>query len=93
MPTPETMDPLHLFLTDPVLLVGSLLPLLMLGGLLIYRIRVSRRFAAMAKRNSEALQQNAVRWDEAAARTEKMIALLTEIRDQIARNAPDSPGS
>ena len=93
MPPDQVPDTLHLFLTDPVLVIGSLLPLVMIGGLLVYRIRVSRRFTAIAKQNAEAFQQNAVRWEEAAARTEKMIGLLTEIRDQIARIAPDSPGS
>jgi hypothetical protein len=91
MPPDQVMDPLHLFLTDPVLLIGSLLPLVMLGGLLIYRIRVTRRFTRLTKQNEEALSQTAVRWEEAAARTEKMIGLLTEIRDHMARIGSELP--
>jgi hypothetical protein len=85
------MDPLRIFLTDPVLLVGSLLPVVMLAGLLIYRIRMSRRLAALTRRNAEALDQTAARWQESAARTEKMIALLTEIRDHMAKIATVAP--
>jgi len=85
------MDPLRIFLTDPILLVGSLLPFVMVAGLLIYRIRMSRRLTALSRRNAEALDQTAARWQESAARTEKMIALLTEIRDHTAKLAPGTP--
>lgn len=90
MPTYPEIDPLHLILGDPVVLASLLLPLVMLCGLLVYRIRVSRRFTALTKQNAEALEQNAARWDESVARTEKMIGLLTEIRDHMARIAPGS---
>lgn len=93
MPTYPVTDPLHLILGDPILLAGMLLPFVMVGGLLIYRIRMSRRFAALTKQNAAALEQSAARWDESVARTEKMIGLLTEIRDHMARIAPGSPGS
>jgi len=91
MPTHPEIDPLHVFLGDPILLVGMLLPFVMLGGLLIYRIRTSRRFTALTKQNAAALEQTAARWDESVARTEKMIGLLTEIRDHMARIAPSGP--
>jgi hypothetical protein len=63
----------------------------MIGGLLICGVRVFRRFALLTKQNRDALDQNAVRWQESALRTETVIGLLTEIRDQIARFAPASP--
>ncbi|HEX4158483.1 MAG TPA: hypothetical protein VHY79_08400 [Rhizomicrobium sp.] len=91
MPPEQVTDILRIFMTDPILLIGSLLPIILLGGILIYRIRVSRRFVQLTKQNSEALGQNALRWQAAAARTEKMIELLTEIRDHMARIAPDAP--
>jgi hypothetical protein len=86
----------HMFLSDPVLLIGSLLPLVILAGLLYFRLRAHRRLNALAARNEERFdqtkQQTAVQWQEAAARTERMIALLTEIRDHLARIAPgDAP--
>ena len=93
MPIGQTMAPLNVFLTDPILLAGSLLPFVMVGGLLIYRIRMSRRFTALTKQNAEALNQNVARWEESAARTEKMINLLTEIRDHMARIATGSPSA
>lgn len=68
-----------------------LLPFVMVGGLLIYRIRMSRRFVALTRKNAEALDQTAARWQESAARTEKMIGLLTEIRDYLAKIPPDAP--
>lgn len=88
---PDQLDPLRIFFTDPVLLIASLLPVAMLAGLLVYRIRTSRRVAQLTKQNREALDQAAIRGTEAAARTEKMIALLTEIRDHMARNKPETP--
>ncbi|HLY07362.1 MAG TPA: hypothetical protein VKR31_16570 [Rhizomicrobium sp.] len=91
MPTYPELDPLHLFLGDPILLVGTLLPVVMIGGVLIFRIRQSRKLAALTKQNAQAIEQNAARWDESVARTEKMIGLLTEIRDHMARIAPRSP--
>ena len=69
---------------DPVLLVGLFLPFLFVGILLYSRIRLTRRLGAMSARNAQALDENSVRWQESAARTEKMIALLTEIRDHLA---------
>jgi hypothetical protein len=93
MPTYPEIDPLRLLLSDPILLAGTLFPFVMLGGLLIYRIRVSRRFAALTKQNADALAQNAARWDASVTRTEQMIGLLTEIRDHMARIAPGTPGS
>jgi hypothetical protein len=93
MPTDQVTDPIRLILMDPILLAGTLLPFVMVGGLLIYRIRMSRRLAALTKRNAEALSQNAVRWEESAVRTEKMIGLLTEIRDHMARIAAGSSSS
>jgi hypothetical protein len=46
----------------------------------------------MAKTSNKAAQDEAAaRWEEAARRTEKMIALLTEIRDHMARLTPGSP--
>jgi len=91
MPPDQAMDPLRLFLSDPILLAGMVLPFVMVGGLLIYRIRMSRRLTALTRKNAEALDQTAVRWQESAARTEKMIVLLTEIRDHMAKIAPDTP--
>jgi hypothetical protein len=93
MPPDQAMDPLRVFLTDPVLLAGSLLPFVMVGGLLVYRIRISRRFTALTKQNAEALNQNVARWEESAVRTEKMIGLLTEIRDHMARIVAGPPSS
>src|SRR5271166_2098662 len=82
----------HLFLSDPVLLVGSLLPILVLVGALFYRLRSYRRITALAARNHQRYdqtnQENAAHWREAAARSERMIALLAEIRDHLARMAP-----
>ena len=91
MPPDQLADPYRIFLTDPVLLAGSLLPIVMLAGLLIYRIRVSRRVTQLTKQNAEALNRNETRWQESAARTDKMIGLLTEIRDHLAKNTPASP--
>ena len=70
---------------DPVLLVSLLLPFLFLGILLYGRLRLTRRLTALSTRNARALDENADRWQESAARAEKMIALLTEIRDHMAR--------
>ena len=82
----------HLILSDPVLLISTLLPLLVIGGLVFYRIRTYRRITALAARNEQRYERthelSAAQWQEAAARTERMIALLTEIRDQLARIAP-----
>lgn len=89
MPPDQLADPFRLFLSDPILLVGSLLPVVMLAGLLIYRIRWMRHFNKLRKQNAEALDRNEARWNEAAARTEKMIELLTEIRDHAAKIAPN----
>ena len=90
MPPDQLPNPYLLFLTDPILLASFLLPLVMLAAVLIYRIRVTRRVAALTKRNAEALERNEARWQESAARSDKMIELLTEIRDHAARLAPDS---
>jgi hypothetical protein len=47
---------------------------------------------ALAARNEQRYdqtrEQSATQWHEAAARSERMIALLTEIRDHLARIAP-----
>jgi hypothetical protein len=88
----------HMLLADPVLLIGSLLPLVILAGVIYYRLRVHRRLSAIAARNEEQFdrtrQQSAAQWPEAAARTERMIALLTEIRDHLARIVPrDAPNA
>jgi hypothetical protein len=80
-------------LGDPVLLVGMFLPFILVAALLFYRIRVMRRFTALTKQNARALDENVSRWQEAAARTEKMITLLTEIRDHMERIAPLPPGA
>jgi hypothetical protein len=82
----------ELLLSDPVLLIGMLLPFLIIGGVLWYRLRAWRRVNALAARNEQRYDQtreeSAALWQEAAARTERMIALLTEIRDLVARIAP-----
>jgi hypothetical protein len=77
MPT-DQLDTLRMSFADSVLLLVTLLPLVMIGGVLIYRIRVSRRFSLLVKQNREALDQAATRGQEAAARTDKMIALNEE---------------
>jgi large-conductance mechanosensitive channel len=86
----------ELLLSDPVLLIGMLLPFLIIGGVLWFRLRAWRRVNALAARNEQRYDQtrdeSAALWREAAARTERMIALLTEIRDLVARIAPtDAP--
>jgi hypothetical protein len=82
----------QLLLSDPVLLIGMLLPFLIIGGVLWYRLRAWRRVNALAARNEQRYDQTREEshalWQEAAARTERMIALLTEIRDLVARMAP-----
>jgi large-conductance mechanosensitive channel len=84
----------ELLLSDPVLLIGMLLPFLIIGGVLWYRVRAWRRVNALAARNEQRYDQSgeesAALWQEAAARTERMIALLTEIRDLVAWIAPTS---
>jgi hypothetical protein len=86
---------MQLILSDPVLIIGTLLPLLLIGGLIWVRMRAWRRVNALAARNEQRFdqtkEQSAALWQEAAARTERMIALLTEIRDQLAKIAP--PGA
>jgi hypothetical protein len=72
---------------DPVLLVGMVLPFLFVGILLYSRVRLTRRLSQLSARNAQALDDNVARWQESAARTEKMIALLTEIRDHLADGA------
>jgi hypothetical protein len=42
------------------------------------------------QRHDQTREESAALWQEAAARTERMIALLTEIRDLVARIAPTS---
>ena len=83
----------HMLLADPVLLIGSLLPLAIIAGVLYHRLRVHRRLNALAARNEERFdqtkQQTAALWHEAAGRRERMIGLLTEIRDHLARIAPE----
>jgi hypothetical protein len=82
----------HMLLSDPVLLIGTLLPLLIVIGVIYYRSRAYRRLTALAARNEQRYdqtrEQSAAQWQEAAARTERMIALLTDIRDHVARIAP-----
>jgi hypothetical protein len=79
-------------LGDPILLVGLFAPLLILGVALYFRLRLTRRLTAMSNRNAQALSDNAVRWEESALRSDKVIALLTEIRDHMAKMAPLPPG-
>ena len=81
---PDQLDPLRIFFTDPVLLIASLLPVAMLAGLLIYRIRASRRVAQLTKQNREALDQAAIRGTEAAAQTEKIMASNKAAHDEAA---------
>ncbi|MBV9136216.1 MAG: hypothetical protein JO357_04075 [Hyphomicrobiales bacterium] len=73
-------------------LIGMLLPLLIIAGALWYRLRAWRRVNALAARNeqrfNESREDSAAHWQEAAARSERMISLLTEIRDVVARIAP-----
>jgi hypothetical protein len=73
-----------------------LLPLVIVAGVIYYRMRAWRRLTGLAARNEQRYdqtrEQTAAQWREAAARTERMIALLTEIRDHVARIAPpDAP--
>jgi len=87
----------HLFLSDPVLLTGFLLPLVIIGAVLFFRIRAYRRITALAARNEQRFDRSSAtttaQWQEASERSERMIALLTEIRDQLARIAPPAPQS
>jgi hypothetical protein len=82
----------QMFLSDPVLLLLTVLPFLLIGGALWYRLRTWRRVNALAARNEQRYdrtrEESAALWQEAAKRTERMIALLTEIRDLVARIAP-----
>ena len=82
----------QLLLSDPVFLIGMLLPLLIIAGALWYRLRAWRRVNALAARNeqrfNESREDSAAHWQEAAARSERMISLLTEIRDVVARIVP-----
>jgi len=78
-------------LSDPVMLVALFLPFVILAVVLYFRLRLTRRLTAMSARNAKALDENSARWEEAAARTEKMIALLTEIRDHTAKLAAPAP--
>jgi uncharacterized membrane protein YccC len=68
MPTDQLTDPLRIFLSDPILFVGAFLPVVILAALVIYRIRISRRFASFAKRNAEVRDETKARWQEVAAR-------------------------
>ena len=93
VPVPSMTE---LILSDPVMLIGLVLPLFIVGSLVWYRLRTYRRITSLAARNErrydETREESAVHWQEAGARTERMIALLTEIRDQLARIAPpESP--
>lgn len=82
----------HMILSDPMLLFLTSLPLVIIIGVIYYRMRTWRRLTAMSARNEqrydETREQNAAQWQEAAVRTERMIVLLTEIRDHVARIAP-----
>jgi hypothetical protein len=64
-----------------------------LGAALYFRLRLTRRLTAISSRNAQALSDNAVRWQEASARTDKMIALLTEIRDHMVNTGPARAGA
>jgi hypothetical protein len=85
----------HLILSDPVMLASLALPLVVVFGLVYFRLRAYRRLTDLAAKNEQRYDQTkqmtADQWREAAARTEQMIALLTEIRDQLARLAPPIP--
>ena len=72
----------QLFLADPVFLIGILVPILIAGGIVWFRIRAYRRITTRVDRTAE---HNNAQWLEAAARSERVIVLLTEIRDQLAR--------
>jgi len=84
MPPDQIPDLLHILLMDPILLAGMLLPTVILAGLLIYRVRASRRITRLTK-------QTEARWEQSVARTEKMIELLTEIRDRLSDVPGDKP--
>jgi hypothetical protein len=92
MPPDSQLDPwtflFHESLSDPLLLATLVAPFVILGVALYFRLRLTRRLTAMSTRNAQALTDNAVRWQEASARTDRMIALLTEIRDHMANIAP-----
>ena len=88
----------ELILADPVMLIGLLLPFLIIGAVLWYRLRAWRRVTALAARNEQrydqAREESAALWQAAAARTDRMIALLTEIRDLVSKIVPpDAPAS
>jgi hypothetical protein len=89
------LSPMGLFLSDPILLIGSLLPFILVAGVLFFRWRAWRRLSAVMARNEQrndrTREESDAQWREAAARTERMIALLTEIRDQLARIIPAEP--
>jgi hypothetical protein len=82
---------LLLSLSDPVFVVGIILPVIIAGGIIWYRIRAYRRLTAITARVDQTAEQNTAQWDQAAARAERTIALLTEIRDHLARIAPATP--
>jgi hypothetical protein len=86
----------ELILADPVLLIGMLMPFLIIGAVLWYRLRAWRRVTALAARNEQRYdqtrEQSAALWQAAAARTDRMIALPTEIRDLLSKMVPpDAP--
>ena len=82
----------ELILADPVLLAAMLLPLVIIGAVLWYRLRAWPRVTALAARNEQRYDQTRVEsaalWQAAAVRTDRMIALLTEIRDLVAKTVP-----
>jgi hypothetical protein len=86
------LSPIGLFMSDPILLIGSLLPFVLLSCVLFFRWRAWRRLNAVVARNErrsdQTREQSDAQWRDAAARSERMIALLTEIRDQLARIVP-----
>lgn len=89
-PLPPLPNPFLLAFSDPLFLVTLSVPIMIFGGLIIYRIRVSRRVNAIAKRNEQVHKRNEEQWQEAAARSQKMVELLTEIRDHLAKWTPKS---
>lgn len=79
-------------LADPVLLAGSLLPIVLLLVMVWARFRAWRRVntieARTAQRFDQSAEQSAAYWRDAAERSERTIALLSEIRDLLSRMAP-----
>lgn len=74
---------LALILTSPILIIGTFLPLLLLAGIVIIRVRTYRRIVALGQQSAETMRRTLELNAQLAARQEKMIALLTEIRDRL----------